>query len=131
MITQQRRDTFELYKHPEIYDIAFSWDLSEEVRFFIRVVETHVPFPVKDFDDEYLRGSRLEPKRRMWIDSNELVLSRDDDPEIERGGIRVNTSWRILNEDRETRLCPLSANEIDTVRQICESTSRNLGLMDS
>ena len=24
---------------------------------------------------------------------------------LERGGIRVNTSWRILNEDRETRLC--------------------------
>lgn len=66
-------------------------------------------FPVlRDFDDEYLRGSGLEPKRRKWIDSNELVLSRDDDPEIG----------------------PLSTNEIDTVRQICESTSRTLGLMD-
>ena len=67
-------------------------------------------FPVlRDFDDEYLRGSGLEPKRRKWIDLNELVLSRDDELEIG----------------------PLSANEIDTVRQICESTSRNLGLMDS
>ena len=67
-------------------------------------------FPVlRNFDDEYLRGSRLEPKRQKWIDSNELVLTQDDDPEIG----------------------PLSTNEIDTVRQICENTSRNLGLMDS
>lgn len=67
-------------------------------------------FPVlRNFDDEYLRGSRLEPKRQKWIDSNELVLSQDDDPEIG----------------------PLSTNEIDTVRQICENTSRTLGLMDS
>ena len=67
-------------------------------------------FPgLRDFDDEYLRGSGLEPKRQKWIDSNELVLSQDDDLEIG----------------------PLSSNEIDTVRQICESTSRNLGLMDS
>ena len=67
-------------------------------------------FPVlQDFDDEYLSGSKLEPKRQKWIDSNELVLSRDDELEIG----------------------PLSTNEIDTVRQICESISRNLGLTDS
>ena len=30
MITKERTDTFELYNHPDIYDIAFSWDLSEE-----------------------------------------------------------------------------------------------------
>lgn len=66
-------------------------------------------FPVlRDFDDEYRSGSRLEPKRQKWIESNELVLSQDNDPEIG----------------------PLSTNEIDTVRQICESTSRTLGLTD-
>ena len=66
-------------------------------------------FPVlRDFDDEYLRGSGREPKRRKWIDSNELVLSRDDD--LEFG--------------------PLSTNEIENVTQICESTSRSLGLTD-
>ena len=47
MITQKEADTFQLYNHPEIYDIAFSWDLGEEIRFFKRIFETHVPFPVK------------------------------------------------------------------------------------
>ena len=35
------------YDLPEIYDVAFSWDLSEETGFFKRVFETHVPFPVR------------------------------------------------------------------------------------
>lgn len=66
-------------------------------------------YPVlNDFDDEYLRGSGLEPKRRQWIDSNELVLSQDENVEIG----------------------PLSSNEINTVERICERTSRKFGLMD-
>ena len=36
-----------LYDLPEVYDAAFSWDLSEEIGFFKRVFETHVPFPVR------------------------------------------------------------------------------------
>ena len=36
-----------LYDLPHIYDIAFSWDLSEEIDFFKRVFQTHVPFPVR------------------------------------------------------------------------------------
>ena len=35
-----------LYDLPHIYDIAFSWDLSEEIDFFKLVFETHVDFPV-------------------------------------------------------------------------------------
>ncbi|MDE2890432.1 MAG: class I SAM-dependent methyltransferase [Gemmatimonadota bacterium] len=189
MITHKERDTFELYNHPEIYDIAFSWDLSEEVRFFRRVFETHLPFPVNhilepacgtgrmlralagagiqvtgydanpsmaqyakdsiaadgtDFrvmlaemssagipglfdaavnsinsigylhsDDEivsHLRatGSSLREKGVYIVHLN-FAHSGDlpdgDHWTLERGGIRVNTSWRILNEDRETRLC--------------------------
>ena len=38
--------SFKLYNHPEIYDIAFSWDLSREIAFFKGVFETHVPFKV-------------------------------------------------------------------------------------
>ena len=36
-----------LYDLPEIYDIAFAWDLSREIGFFKRVFETYVPFPVR------------------------------------------------------------------------------------
>ena len=36
-----------LYGLPEVYDIAFSWELSEEIAFFRRVLETHAPFPVR------------------------------------------------------------------------------------
>lgn len=36
-----------LYALPEVYDIAFSWDLSEEIGFFKQVFEEHVPFPVR------------------------------------------------------------------------------------
>lgn len=36
-----------LYDLPNIYDIAFSWDLSEEIYFFKRVFETRVDFPVR------------------------------------------------------------------------------------
>ena len=39
--------TAELYRHPEYYDIAFTWDLTEEIEFFGRVFARHVPFPVK------------------------------------------------------------------------------------
>ena len=37
----------DLYVHPRYYDIAFTWDLSDEIAFFGRVFEKHVPFPVK------------------------------------------------------------------------------------
>ena len=189
MITHKERDTFELYSHPEIYDIAFSWDLSEEVRFFRRVFETHVPFSVErilepacgtgrmlralagagfkvtGYDDNPLMVRYAEDSiaadgknvRLMHanmvsaeipgefdaaVNSNNSIGYLHSDDEIvshlratgsslrekgvyvvhlnfahngdlpdgdhwtqERGGIRVNTSWRILNEDRETRLC--------------------------
>ena len=36
-----------LYNLPQLYDNAFSWDLSQEIDFFKRVFETHVPFPVR------------------------------------------------------------------------------------
>ncbi len=36
-----------LYDLPEVYDIAFAWDLSQEISFFKRVFETYVPFPVR------------------------------------------------------------------------------------
>ena len=36
-----------LYALPEVYDIAFSWDLSEEIGFFKQVFEEHVPFPIQ------------------------------------------------------------------------------------
>ena len=35
-----------LYDIPEVYDIAFAWDLSQEIDFFKRLFETYVPFPV-------------------------------------------------------------------------------------
>ncbi len=63
---------------------------------------------LRDFDDEYLRGSELLPKRLKWIDSNELALSRDENLEIG----------------------PLSSDQIGTVQEICENTSRQLGLKD-
>lgn len=37
----------DLYVHPQYYDIAFTWDLSDEIAFFGRVFENHVPFPVR------------------------------------------------------------------------------------
>ena len=36
-----------LYDLPQVYDIAFSWDLSREIDFLKRVFETHVSFPVR------------------------------------------------------------------------------------
>ena len=188
MITHKERDTFELYSHPEIYDIAFSWDLVEEIRFFKRVFETQVPFSVKrilepacgtgrmlralvgagfkvtGYDDNpfmvrYAEDSIAADGRyaRMmlaemasaeipgefdaavnsinsigYLHSDEEIVShfrttgsslREDGVYVlhlnfahkgelpagdfwalERGGIRVSTSWRILNEDSETKL---------------------------
>jgi SAM-dependent methyltransferase len=37
----------DLYRHPEYYDIAFTWDLGPEIEFFGRVFARHVPFTVK------------------------------------------------------------------------------------
>ena len=36
-----------LYDLPEVYDVAFAWDLSQEISFFKQVFETYVPFPVQ------------------------------------------------------------------------------------
>ncbi len=36
-----------LYAFPEIYDIAFFWDISQEIAFFITLFKKHVPFKVK------------------------------------------------------------------------------------
>lgn len=189
MITQKETGKFELYSHPEIYDIAFSWDLVEEIRFFKRVFETNVPFPVKHvlepacgtgrmlralagagfqvtgYDDnpfmvQYAKDSIAADGKNAGVLLAEMAsaeiqgefdaavnsinsigyLHSDDDIvshlkatgsslrdngvyvlhlnfahkgelpagdfwTLERGGIRVNTSWRILNEDRESRLC--------------------------
>lgn len=201
---QEMNDTFELYRHPEIYDIAFSWDLSEEIRFFKRIFETHVPFPVKNvlepacgtgrmlralagagfqvtgYDDspvmvQYAKDSiaadgknaRVMPADMVsaeiqgefdasvnsinsigYLHSDEEIVShfrttgsslREDGvyvlhlnfahkgelPDgdfwtLERGGIRVSTSWRILNEDRETRLS----------HQVCTFDVEQNGKMD-
>ncbi len=190
MITPEPTKTFELYNHPQIYDIAFSWDLSEEIRFFKRVFESHVPFPVSHIlepacgtgrmlralaaggfhvagydanrymvqyaidtvaaagyamnvrvvpgemvsaevpgafdaavnsinsigylhsDDEivsHLRatGSSLRQNGIYIVHLNfahEGQLPDGDHWTLERGGICVSTSWRILDEDRESRL---------------------------
>ena len=37
----------ELYSLPEIYDIAFTWDLTKEIQFFGRVFQKLVPFEVE------------------------------------------------------------------------------------
>ena len=204
MITQQRRDTFELYKHPEIYDIAFSWDLSDEVRFFKRVFESQVPFSVKrilepacgtgrmlralagagfqvaGYDDNpfmvrYAKDSIAAYGKNVrvmqadmasaeipgefdaalnsinsigYLHSDDEVVShlratgsslREDGvyvlhlnfahkgelPDgnfwtLERGGIGVSTSWRILNEDSETKLS----------HQVCTFEVEKNGKMD-
>ena len=44
---RRRQLRSKLYDLPEVYDVAFSWDLSEEIGFFKRVFETHAPFPVR------------------------------------------------------------------------------------
>lgn len=204
MITQTETGEFELYNLPEIYDIAFSWDLSEEVRFFRRVFETHVPFPVKDVLEpacgtgrmlraladagfqvtgydanpsmaQYAKDSIASDAENVRVMLADMVspeipgkfdaavnsinsigyLHSDDDivshlrmtgsslrekgvyvlhlnfahkgdlPDgdhwaQERGGIRVSTSWRILNEDRESRLC----------RQVCTIVVERNGKTD-
>ncbi len=188
VITHIGTGRFELYNHPEIYDIAFSWNLSEEIRFFKRVFETHVPFPVKHILEpacgtgrmlralegfgfqvtgydvnpimvQYAKDSIAADEKNARVMLAEMAsaeipgvfeaavnsinsigyLHSDDDivshlrttgsslrekgvyvlhlnfahkgelPDgdfwtLERGGIRVSTSWRILNEDRETKL---------------------------
>jgi SAM-dependent methyltransferase len=38
----------ELYNLPQYYDIAFSWDIKDEIGFFGRLFRDHVPFPVKN-----------------------------------------------------------------------------------
>ena len=189
--THERTDRFELYNHPRIYDIAFSWDLSEEIRFFKRVFESHVPFPVRHilepacgtgrmlralaaggFDVagydanrymvQYAIDSvaaagyalivRVVPREMVsaevpgefdaavnsinsigYLHSDEEIVShlratgsslrekgvyivhlnfahKGDLPDgdhwtSEREGVRVSTWWRILDEDRESRLC--------------------------
>ena len=188
MITHIGTDRFELYNHPEIYDIAFSWNLSEEIRFFKRVFETHVPFMVKEVLEpacgtgrmlraltgsgfrvtgydaspvmvQYAKDSIGADKKNVRVVPGEMVsaeipgefdaavnsinsigyLHSDDEivshlrttgsslremgiyilhldfahegeiPDgdfwtLEREGLSVSTSWRILSEDRETRL---------------------------
>ncbi len=188
MITHTGTDRFELYNHPEIYDIAFSWNLSEEIRFFKRVFETHVPFSVKHILEpacgtgrmlralagsgfrvtgydanpvmvQYAMDSIAGVGKHVRVMPGEMVfaeipgefdaavnsinsigyLHSDDEivshlrttgsslremgiyvlhlnfahegeiPDgdfwtLEREGLSVSTSWRIFNEDRETRL---------------------------
>ncbi len=35
-----------LYDRPEYYDVAFSWDVTAEIRTLERLLQSHVPFPV-------------------------------------------------------------------------------------
>lgn len=35
-----------LYDHPEYYDVAFSWDVTPEIRALEKLLQYHVPFPV-------------------------------------------------------------------------------------
>lgn len=183
-------DSFELYNHPQIYDIAFSWDLFEEIRFFKRVFDSHVPFPVRHILEpvcgtgrmlralaaggfrvtgydanpvmvEYAKDSaaaagfglnvRVLPGEMAsaeipgefdaavnsinsigYLHSDDEIVSHlratgsslrengiyivhlnfahdgelpdGDHWTLERGGIRVSTSWRILDEDRASGL---------------------------
>lgn len=179
-----------LYDLPQVYDIAFSWDLSGEIAFFKRVFQTHVPFPVRHIlepacgSGRFLRtlppngfqvtGYDINPVMAQYAEDSvaaagceenvRIILANMASPEIpgefdaainsinsigylhsdedvishlkvtgsslleggvyivhlnfahegelppgenwtmERGGIRVQTSWRILIEDRESRL---------------------------
>ena len=204
MITHKETDAFELYSHPEIYDIAFSWDLSEEIRFFNRVFETQVPFSVKrilepacgtgrmlralagggfkvtGYDDNpfmvrYAEDSIAADGKYARVTLADMVsaeipgefdaavnsinsigyLHSDDEIvshfrttgsslrengvyvlhlnfahkgelpagdfwTLERSGIRVSTLWRILNEDRETKLS----------HQVCTFEVEQNGKMD-
>lgn len=186
----RRQPRSRLYTLPEVYDFAFSWDLSEEIAFFKRVFGTHVPFEVRhilepacgtgrflrtlpahgfhvtdyDINPTMLRHTRDSLVAAGYAASVRIVLAnivsaeihgefdaafnsinsighlqRDDDIvahlyaagsslredgvyivhlnfaheealptgdrwAMERGGIRVKTWWRILSEDRDTRL---------------------------
>ena len=179
-----------LYDLPEIYDVAFSWDLSEEIGFFNRVFRRHAPFPVRQILEpacgtgRFLRtlpafgfhvtGYDINPTMLQYAEnsiaaagyegsvqttladmisadvpgrfdaafnsinsighlhSNDEIIShlkatgsslreggiyvvhlnfahQGKLPDgnrwtMERSGIRVKTWWRILNEDRESRL---------------------------
>ena len=77
MITHTGTDRFELYNHPEIYDIAFSWNLSEEIRFFKRVFETHVPFSVKHILEPACGTGRM---LRALAGAGFRVTGYDDNP---------------------------------------------------
>ena len=179
-----------LYDLPQVYDIAFSWDLSGEIAFFKRVFATHVLFPVRNIlepacgSGRFLRtlppngfkvtGYDINPVMVQYAEDSvaaagceenvRIILANmvsaevpgefdaafnsinsigylhsDDDVvshlkatgsllckggvyivhlnfahegklplgknwTMERDGIRVKTSWRILIEDRESRL---------------------------
>ncbi len=65
------------------------------------VAELGLPF-LRSCDDEYLRGSRLMPKRAYWADSNELSLPESEEIEME----------------------PLGDRQIESIETICGETAR-------
>ena len=74
-----------LYALPEFYDIAFSWDLSEEIGFFKRSFKEHVPFPVRRILEpacgtgRFLRTLPADGFRITGYDINPTILRYAED----------------------------------------------------
>ena len=70
-------------------------------------LKAKIEFPfLRTCDDEYRRGSQLQPKRSRWVDSNELSL-----PEFE-----------------EVEMKPLADNQIQNIDAICGEIASRIGV---
>ena len=74
-----------LYGLPQIYDIAFSWDLSREIEFLKGVFERHVSFPVRKIlepacgSGRFLRTLPSHGFRVTGYDINPVMLKYAED----------------------------------------------------
>ena len=94
-----RQPRSKLYDLPEVYDAAFSWDLSEEIAFFKRVFDTHVPFRVRHILEpacgtgRFLRALPAHGFRVTGYDLNPTMLQFAEDSVLAAG---YETSVRTL-----------------------------------
>lgn len=135
--------TAELDRHPEYYDVAFTWDLTKEIEFSGRVFTRHVPFPVKRILEPASGTGRFRDTgaslRRGGVSIVHLSCAWDGEPdrgrnvrEAERDGVRVRTTWRIERDDPEARLshqvCSMEIDDRSARNPVWQGLSRQ-GMM--
>ena len=130
----------ELYALPEIYDIAFSWDVTKEIGFFGRVFEEHVPFTVEHILEPACGSGRFLvtlPKHGYHVTGYDVSpgMLAYAAKRVEEAGVAEMVETRVADMvtarfDREFDAALNSINSLGYLREDDEIVShlRNTGL---